>query len=127
MPGTRLSAGDDHAGPGAGQQIENLLPEVVWLERLGDECVGTTLISPSARFLFGMSCENEHRNVFGSLVGAESVENLPAVHLRKTDIENQEIRLIVDCGRESLRTVVPHHDFQTGWAKTHFDQTADHR
>ena len=74
-----------------------------------------------------MSGENEHRKIFGSLVGAESVEDLPAVHLGEADIENQEIGLIVDRGGESLRTILPHHNFQTGRPKTYFNQTADHR
>ena len=61
--------------PWASQQVQNLLPEVVRLERFSDEGVGTTLVGPSAGFLLCVRGEDQHGEVFGAAIRAKTIED----------------------------------------------------
>jgi hypothetical protein len=113
--------------PWASQQVENLLPEVVRLERFGDEGVGTTLVGPTAGFLLCVSGENQHGEVFGAAIRAKTIEDFPSVHLWKTDVENEQVGLAVDGRFQTLRSIFPHDHLERCRSKTYFDESTDHR
>ena len=95
----------DHVGQRTlrvhGQQAEDLPPEVIGLERLGDERVGPTLVRLTTLFLFGVGRQHEHRRALGRGIGSKLIQNLPPIHLRQADVQHEQVRGFIERGFEA--------------------------
>jgi hypothetical protein len=53
------------------------------------------------------------------------IQNLPAVHSRKSDIQDEEVRCFAPNRIETGRSVFSHVDVEIGSTQTHLDQPPD--
>ncbi len=69
-----------------------------------------------------VSGENEHLNLVGSVIGAETGEDAPSIESGETDIENDDVRHGRPGCLETQQAVLGRPDLSPGRAQAHVDQ-----
>jgi len=111
------------AGADPAQETQDFLAKVRRLEWLRDECVRATLVCSSPRLFFGVSCEDQNRQLSQVRIAPDLIQDLPSIHDRESNVQHDEIGMLGANSLEAAGTVLSHDEIQAGRAQAHFDET----